>query len=275
MNQAIPGKASVSDRIGSPLRHENDKAKASPLKWNTAQASPHSPQPHCHEYTTCIPSPKSPLHLRISSRGESVEIECKMECPQTNNDDRSDVSPLQCGSVPANPKYDPAHDPELTNIPFVPPIEIWIRTKELHPDKSKLDHPLLLPKSTIRKLHRNKSAPQPDMPPSIDFKRRNSCHSRMEFKRKSKKSLSSVEHFETSSEIDSDDEYSSYYTTPTELLSDGSNGSIGILREGKNKGHVRREIRHRFKVKLFKRKDKKNRLKEVNADLHRCTGQLA
>jgi hypothetical protein len=45
-------------------------------------------------------------------------------------DAKSDVSSLQCGSVPMNPKYNPALDPHL--LPpqsFVPPTEITVRLK--------------------------------------------------------------------------------------------------------------------------------------------------
>ncbi|KAG7337984.1 hypothetical protein IV203_020644 [Nitzschia inconspicua] len=46
------------------------------------------------------------------------------------NDEKSDVSSLQCGSVPPNPHYNPAHDPFLLPPqPFTPPTEIVIRIK--------------------------------------------------------------------------------------------------------------------------------------------------
>eukprot|EP00539_Tryblionella_compressa_P006319 CAMPEP_0178757560 /NCGR_PEP_ID=MMETSP0744-20121128/13888_1 /TAXON_ID=913974 /ORGANISM="Nitzschia punctata, Strain CCMP561" /LENGTH=428 /DNA_ID=CAMNT_0020411807 /DNA_START=325 /DNA_END=1611 /DNA_ORIENTATION=- len=49
--------------------------------------------------------------------------------PETEEDIKSEVSSLRCGSVPPNPRYDPAHDPFLTNRPFVPPEEIEVRVK--------------------------------------------------------------------------------------------------------------------------------------------------
>ena len=54
-----------------------------------------------------------------------------------NLDNRSDISPLQCGSIRPNPKYNPVFDPQ--NQTFVPPTEITIRIKQPVPDWRSLD----------------------------------------------------------------------------------------------------------------------------------------
>lgn len=50
----------------------------------------------------------------------------------TDVDDKSDVSSLQCGSIPPNPDYDPARDP--STFSFVPPLEILVEAKVEIPD---------------------------------------------------------------------------------------------------------------------------------------------
>ena len=42
-------------------------------------------------------------------------------------DDNSDVSSLQCGSIPPNAAYDPARDPR--NFTFIPPVDIVVQGK--------------------------------------------------------------------------------------------------------------------------------------------------
>lgn len=52
-------------------------------------------------------------------------------------DDRSDISPLQCGSIPPLPEYDPSLNP--INVAFVPPLEISVKGKVEIPDWLRLD----------------------------------------------------------------------------------------------------------------------------------------
>lgn len=298
---AIPGKASGYSR---PARHqsfsmdeemrmgEHQGASPQPSSREGMPSSqqypvvPISPQQYCHEYTTCIPSPSTPLHLRIiSSHCEGVEI-VNMENPLLvdQQDDRSTVSSLQCGSIPPDPKYDPARDPEY--IPFIPPMVIKIRIKEPIPQWLRIDEsssPRLLTKKSIPKLNRMKSAPEKrGIRPSFELKRQTSCKLRRDREEGKLFTPQEEEEPETSTGspvfFDSDhDDGLSYYTTPTELLSDGSRESIGILRDGKRKSFVRREFRHLIFKVLSKRKDHHIRLVKggaVSFDLQRASGHL-
>ena len=53
-------------------------------------------------------------------------------------DDNSDVSSLQCGSIPPNTSYDPSRDPR--NFTFIPPDNIVITGKADVPKWLRIDH---------------------------------------------------------------------------------------------------------------------------------------
>jgi len=55
------------------------------------------------------------------------------------DDDISVVSPLGCGSIRPNPNYDPAKDPMLVHRPFIPPLEITVKTMVPVPDWLRMD----------------------------------------------------------------------------------------------------------------------------------------
>lgn len=75
------------------------------------------------------PSAQQPLddHLSENKKSNMQIIE-----PSIDFDNKSDISPLQCGSIRPNFNYNPASDPLYQT--FVPPAEITIRIKQPIPD---------------------------------------------------------------------------------------------------------------------------------------------
>jgi hypothetical protein len=188
-------------------------------------------KPALQDYTTCDRSPTSPLHLRISSHLEGVEI-MNIEKEQ-DNDNTSQISELEMASIKEDPNYNPAMDPMF--VPCVPPTEITIRMNE--PIQQWLQHD---PSSTPpRSVSRTAGA---------ELIRQTSCRSQTEYRD------ISIEKVQAASMYGSEGR-SSYYTSPTvDILSDGSTQTMMLGQD--RKGLVRREITHMLgRVRLFKRKD--------------------
>ena len=76
------------------------------------------------------PTMRVPEHFISHSHplGLTEEVRGPASSPEIEHDARSEISPLQCGSVPPNPYYNPANDPFLQPPQtFIPPLEITIR----------------------------------------------------------------------------------------------------------------------------------------------------
>jgi hypothetical protein len=99
----------------------NDKAAISkPMVPHHEHVRLHQLQP-----TMRLPEHFKP-HLHPAGASEEARSPAASS-PVIENDARSEVSPLQCGSVPPDPNYNPAHDPFLQPPQeFVPPLEIAI-----------------------------------------------------------------------------------------------------------------------------------------------------
>jgi hypothetical protein len=186
------------------------------------------------------------------------------------DDVRSYISALQCGSIPPNPNYNISLDP--INLPFVPPIEIIIRVKEPIPEWLRFDtsspsiHRQPSSSDFIPTLGRRQSAPS-------NLRRQTSYQSKVESKGSTmtgEKLFDAIEKVQTSSTYLNGD-CASYYTSPTaDLLSDGSVESI--MRVGR-KGMVRRDLKHMI-VYHLKRKDQDRTGLKSYFDMQRSNGCL-
>lgn len=192
-------------------------------------------RPPLQDYSTWIQSPNTPLHLRISSRPEGVEI---MNIERRDNDDTmSQISHLEMGSIKMNPKYNPAMDPTFAQ--FIPPVEITIRVHE----------PIAMPalRSPPASVIMDRRQPS-NRNPRAELMRHASCPTQTEYRDVIIEKVHALSIYGSEGQ-------SSYYTSPTvDILSDGSTQSL-LLGKGR-KGLVRREINHMLgKVRQFKKTD--------------------
>ncbi|KAL3930072.1 MAG: hypothetical protein SGBAC_011927 [Bacillariaceae sp.] len=169
-------------------------------------------------HSTFVRTTTTPLHLRVNMDNDRSER-------RQDNDSRSHVSELDMQSLKANPDWHPSRDP--TFIPFVPPTEITIVTKE--PIREQCAD---APTSSVSKCVVGGRNPV----------------SGAEFVLRQTKN-----HYPAKIEEDN----SSFNTSETEdVLSDGY-GSTETMMQGKSRrGLLRREISHKLlkKVNVFKRK---------------------
>jgi len=184
-------------------------------------------------HTTFVPTTTTPLHLKTNVLNEGFEI-MNMEGRQ-EDENQTQVSDLDMGSLKANPYWHPSRDPTL--IPFVPPTEIFIRTKE--PIHERLR----------------------DEPASNVFGGRNSITG-SEFIMI--RQTSCPDHYQSliKQSTDSEEDQTSYNTSETaDILSDCCASTETILQGKGRRGLLRREITHmlRKKVQVFKRKGISNR----------------
>jgi len=90
-----------------------------------------------------------------------------------DDDDRSRVSSLQCGSIPPNRDYDPAKDP--SGVAFVPPLEIFVEGKVEIPAWLRPDTCDLPSRPSLNRV----TSAQSDLSPSrVDLSRQVSWDSR-------------------------------------------------------------------------------------------------
>mmetsp|Transcript_42650 Transcript_42650/g.103152 ORF Transcript_42650/g.103152 Transcript_42650/m.103152 type:complete len:260 (+) Transcript_42650:285-1064(+) len=180
-------------------------------------------------HTTFVQTTTTPLHLRVNiehDRSEMMRIEGRQD-----SDNRSLISDLDMGSLRANPHWHPSRDP--TFIPFVPPAEITIITKE-----------------PIRE--QSSGAPAPTNGVS----------------KRSSKGVVGGRNRVTGAEFvlrqtkdrypeKVEEDHSSFNTSETEdILSDGYGSTETMMQGRSRKGFLRREISHKLlkKVNVFKRK---------------------
>jgi hypothetical protein len=240
-NISFPVRASVSASFARSqrdletiegLEHRMPRNSQHPNRAIGSQNQSHHPmKPPLQDYTTFIGSPTTPLHLRISSHPEGVEI---MNIEKRQDDDNTSLfSELEMASIKADPNYNPATDPML--VPFVPPMEINIRMNEPIPQWLQHDPSSIRPRSVSRTA-------------GAELIRQTSCRSQTECRDISIEKV-------LAASIYGSEGRSSYYTSPTaDILSVGSTHTM-MLGQGR-KGLVRREITHMLgKVRLFKQKD--------------------
>jgi len=110
--------------------------------------------------------PHSPRLLEDHLPQPSSSIDMPLHVQPFDDDCQSEISPLKCGSITPDARYDPAKDP--AHRVFVPPPEIMVRTKEPVPDWLKPDYPIpTAPSRRLLRLARNRSVPsQKEVPPS-------------------------------------------------------------------------------------------------------------
>ncbi|CAJ1952995.1 unnamed protein product [Cylindrotheca closterium] len=176
-------------------------------------------------HTTSVPTQTTPLHMRVNSKHDRSETIMRLEQGGKVSDNRSLISDLDMESLKANPHWHPSRDP--TFIPFVPPTEITIITKE-----------------PIRE--EPASAPPANRSSTSVVGGRNPITGADFVLRQSKEyNPAKVE-----------EDHSSFNTSETEdILSDGY-GSTETMMQGKSrKGLLRREISNLLlkKVNVFKR----------------------
>jgi len=175
-------------------------------------------------HTTFIQTRNTPLHLRGDIEEEgfgSMRVEGRQD-----SDNRSLVSELDMGSLKANPHWHPSRDP--TFIPFVPPTEIIITTKEPIREESA-------------------DAPAKDVPRSSGVVGGTNPVTGAEFVLKDHHALSKQ----------AKEDHSSFNTNETDDILSDSYGSTETMLQGQSrKGLLRREISHKLlnKVNLFKRR---------------------
>eukprot|EP00934_Nitzschia_sp_Nitz4_P001459 Nitzschia sp. Nitz4//scaffold36_size144017//134717//135610//NITZ4_003118-RA/size144017-exonerate_est2genome-gene-0.170-mRNA-1//1//CDS//3329549552//1459//frame0 len=134
--QGIPSKPSVLNHVGK----QDHSYEPSQLRRPQIVAQPPkepeitSPQIEAIPLVTSTPykqpqvsspaAPKGPLH---QAPPEPMSPRMSSQPALILDDSASNVSPLHCGSIVPDPHYNPAAD--QSHLPFVPPLEIYIRVK--------------------------------------------------------------------------------------------------------------------------------------------------
>eukprot|EP00980_Cylindrotheca_fusiformis_P018390 scaffold6052_cov118-Cylindrotheca_fusiformis.AAC.3 len=199
--------------------------------------------PLSQEFIPFVPAPQTPLPSTMNTQPQHCAV-LNMEMRQANEND-SQVSALEMGSIKMNTHYNPYTDPSM--VPFVPPMEITIRIKE--PIRRRLKQEDLIATSRPTPIYHGRRQPSARIQ-RAELLRHKSCPSQTECRE------ASLEKVQSSSTHGSEGQ-SSYYTSPTaDILSDGSAQTImlGHCR----KGLVRREIFHIIgKVRFLKRKERR------------------